>query len=277
VDDLDISHEMDILYRLAAQGEEPPRSPGRPVVKWLSVAALTLAVGWGGAAYAARSGYTISSGETLYQIAKRHFGSGPRWVENAALNKIDDPARVRAGQVITLPDPHERINVDRAVASQGARNRTAAKRAAKRAGWRQAAADASQGRARTRTQTRAQDRHAAIGRTRDGVRLVPAGEVLLELPARRPDVRTARAGLARPVNAERVRPQQEFEEAAPLPAPPFPSSTSDSPWRALDGAAFLLGALGITGLLARGRSQALKARSGDFYPELPPFLAPERA
>jgi hypothetical protein len=261
VEELDISHEMAILSRLAAQGAEPPPSR-KPAVTWLSAAALTLAIGWGGTAYAARSGYTVASGETLYQIATRHFGAGARWVEIAALNKISDPAKVRAGQVITLPDPHERIDTGRSAGSpvRSGRHRVANSKL-------------TQSQAKTRTK---RDRHAAIGRTQDGIRIVPAGEVVLELPARRTDTRTAARGhLARPIDAERVRPRQDAEDTAPLPAPSLP--LSDSPWRAVDGAAFLLGALGITGLLARGRSTARKTYRPRWQPELPPSLAPERA
>ncbi|MBM3274564.1 MAG: LysM peptidoglycan-binding domain-containing protein [Candidatus Sericytochromatia bacterium] len=248
-DAFDISHELAILYRLAEQGEAPPR---RYVVRSArtSVAAVAVALGWAGAAYAARTSYTVSPGETLYKISSQQFGGGTRWHEIAALNNISDPARVRAGQVITLPDPHERIAVSdrQRLAGSGKvvvrtlkMSKTTTTRAANLAGMRTSGGRISRN-----------DPHAAIGRNRDGVRIVPAGAVVLELPALRVDARTASRPIARTVEAERVRPQQDAEIVAPLPAPPI--QVPDSPWKAVDGAAFLVGALGMAGLLSHGRA-----------------------
>jgi LysM repeat protein len=251
-DAFDISHELAILYRLAERGEAPPnRNVARTALP--SVAAVAVALSWAGSAYAARSSYTVSPGETLYKISSQHFGSGTRWHEIAALNNISDPARTRVGQVITLPDPHERISVSertRQVSSGKVVVRTLKVR---KTGTRAAglAVTGANGHHSSRN-----DPHAAIGRNREGVRIVPAGNVVLELPARRVDARTASRPIARPVEAERVRPQQDAEIVAPLPAPPIP--VPDSPWKALDGAAFLLGALGMAGLLSHGRAASLR-------------------
>lgn len=245
--DFDISHELAILYRIAELPQASPRRHMSPA--WPSVAAIALALGWGGSAYAARATYTVAPGETLYQIASRHLGSGTRWVEIAALNDIKDPARVQAGQAILLPDrrsrPAGRASALGAVGSTAGVARTRA-----------AEASSATGRmARTGRQVARNVRIArAVGRTHDGIPIVPAGDVVLELPARKVEVRPAvRSGLSRPVAAERVRPQQDAEIVAPLPAPPAKEPVS--PWRAVDGAAFLLGALGMTGLLTRTGSR----------------------
>ncbi len=248
--EFDISHELAILYRLADQprtGRRRARSP------WPAAVAITLALGWGGAAYAARSSYTVAPGETLYQIASRHLGSGMRWVEIAELNHIKDPARIQVGQAIVLPDRRERVAVP----------------ATRRNAVRPAGAGGSPSTVRTDARTAASARRTlrsgrlarsvrlvrGTGHTHEGVPVVPAGSVVLELPARRVEVHpAARAQFARPVSAERVRPQLEAEIVSPLPAPPAKDPVS--PWRALDGAAFLLGALGVTGLLSATRTRA---------------------
>lgn len=246
VDDseFDISHELSILYRLAEQPHQAPRRRLPPA--WTSVAAITLALGWGGAAYAARSSYTVMQGETLYQIANRHLGSGTRWVEIAALNNIKDPAKVQAGQAIMLPDRRERIAVSTTRESTRATRPATAVASGERRTVRAARA------ARLGRTVRLA---RGVGQTQEGVPIVPAGNVVLELPARKVEVRpAARSHFARPVAAERVRPKQADEIVSQLPAPP--AKDPASPWRAVDGAAFLIGALGVTGLLSRTRSRA---------------------
>lgn len=257
--EFDISHELSILYRLA---DQPQRSRRRLPPAWTSVAAITLALGWGGAAYAARSSYTVLQGETLYQIANRHLGSGTRWVEIAALNNIKDPAKVRAGQAIMLPDRRERVAVaaPRNETSRAARSTTSMS-AAERRGARSVRSVRSVHSVRSvRTvrsgpMVRSVRLARGVGQTHEGVPIVPAGDVVLELPARKVEVRPAvRTQFSRPVAAERVRPKQADEIVSPLPAPP--AKDPASPWRAVDGAAFLIGALGVTGLLSRTRSRA---------------------
>ena len=49
--------------------------------------------------------YTFLEGETLGEVATRELGSYNRWREIASLNKINDPARIRAGTVLKLPLP----------------------------------------------------------------------------------------------------------------------------------------------------------------------------
>lgn len=238
--DFDISHELAILYRLTEMPQAPRRKRVRVRSAWPSVAAIALALGWAGAAYAARATYTVAPGETLYQIAGRHLGSGARWVEIAALNDIKDPEKVQAGQAIMLPDRRERI----ATGASAARATAARAAIARRSGPS----------SRTARLPRTVRLARGVGQTQEGVPIVPAGNVVLELPARKVEVRpaAARANFARPVAAERVRPRQDAEIAAPLPAPPAKDPVS--PWKAVDGAAFLLGALGVTGLLTRTRA-----------------------
>lgn len=54
-----------------------------------------------------RGRHTVSAGESLQSIATATYGSPNRWRALAAANGIDDPARVRPGQVVYLPNPGE--------------------------------------------------------------------------------------------------------------------------------------------------------------------------
>jgi len=47
--------------------------------------------------------YTVQKGDTLYRIAKMHYGSGNRWPEIADANGISDPTKLFVGKVLTLP------------------------------------------------------------------------------------------------------------------------------------------------------------------------------
>ena len=47
--------------------------------------------------------HVISSGETLWEIAKKTYGDGNKYVEIAAANDIKNPTLIVAGQNITLP------------------------------------------------------------------------------------------------------------------------------------------------------------------------------
>lgn len=47
--------------------------------------------------------HVVQRGETPYQIASEHLGSGGRWKELLAANKISDPRQLRAGMRLTLP------------------------------------------------------------------------------------------------------------------------------------------------------------------------------
>jgi nucleoid-associated protein YgaU len=54
-----------------------------------------------------RGQHTVSAGESLQSIANTSYGSPNRWRALAEANGIDDPARVRPGQVVYLPNPGE--------------------------------------------------------------------------------------------------------------------------------------------------------------------------
>ena len=47
--------------------------------------------------------YTVQHGDTLFRIAKEHYGSGKQWTRIASANPCLTPAKLRAGQKIILP------------------------------------------------------------------------------------------------------------------------------------------------------------------------------
>ena len=54
-----------------------------------------------------RRAHRVSEGESLVGIATAQYGSPGRWRQLAASNAVDDPMRVRAGDVVLLPNPDE--------------------------------------------------------------------------------------------------------------------------------------------------------------------------
>jgi len=50
--------------------------------------------------------YTVVSGDTLSHIAKRFYGNANRWprIFEANRDQLDDPDRIRPGQVLKIPD-----------------------------------------------------------------------------------------------------------------------------------------------------------------------------
>lgn len=54
-----------------------------------------------------RGRHTVASGENLQSIATATYGSPNRWRALAEANGIDDPSRVRPGQVVYLPNAGE--------------------------------------------------------------------------------------------------------------------------------------------------------------------------
>lgn len=54
-----------------------------------------------------RSGHLITAGETLHSVATERYGSPQAWRALADANGIDDPLRVRPGQVVYLPHDEE--------------------------------------------------------------------------------------------------------------------------------------------------------------------------
>lgn len=47
--------------------------------------------------------YVVAPGDTLSQIAQDHLGSKGLWPHIAEANGIDDPTRLRVGQVLRIP------------------------------------------------------------------------------------------------------------------------------------------------------------------------------
>jgi hypothetical protein len=54
-----------------------------------------------------RAGRRVTAGENIQGIARQRYGDPRRWRQIADLNGIDDPLRVRAGDVLYLPGPAE--------------------------------------------------------------------------------------------------------------------------------------------------------------------------
>lgn len=54
-----------------------------------------------------RSGRRVTAGENIQGIAREHYGDPRRWREVADRNGVDDPLRLRAGDVLYLPGPAE--------------------------------------------------------------------------------------------------------------------------------------------------------------------------
>lgn len=47
--------------------------------------------------------YRVKAGDTLWSIARRHYGSGDAWRQIAQVNNISDPKQLKAGMDIILP------------------------------------------------------------------------------------------------------------------------------------------------------------------------------
>ena len=49
--------------------------------------------------------YTVAKGDTLSHIAQRHYGKASLWkaIFDANRDQLDDPDRIRPGQVLKLP------------------------------------------------------------------------------------------------------------------------------------------------------------------------------
>jgi nucleoid-associated protein YgaU len=54
-----------------------------------------------------RQAHTMTQGENLQNVATERYGRPGAWREVAEANGIDDPMRVRPGQVLAMPPPHE--------------------------------------------------------------------------------------------------------------------------------------------------------------------------
>ncbi len=54
--------------------------------------------------------YTIESGDTLYDISNRYYGSGDHYNEIAEYNGIENPDEIKAGDTIKIPNVEEQTN-----------------------------------------------------------------------------------------------------------------------------------------------------------------------
>ena len=55
------------------------------------------------AAPAAGGSYTVKKGDTLYKIAREHYGDGKQWQKIASANPGLSPSTLKVGQKITMP------------------------------------------------------------------------------------------------------------------------------------------------------------------------------
>ncbi|GGJ95660.1 LysM peptidoglycan-binding domain-containing protein [Luteimonas terricola] len=51
------------------------------------------------------TGYTVQEGDTLSHIAKAHYGKASQWrrIFDANRDQLDDPDRIKPGQVLKIP------------------------------------------------------------------------------------------------------------------------------------------------------------------------------
>lgn len=51
------------------------------------------------------TGYTVQKGDTLSHIAKAHYGKASQWrrIFDANRDQLDDPDRIKPGQVLKIP------------------------------------------------------------------------------------------------------------------------------------------------------------------------------
>jgi nucleoid-associated protein YgaU len=47
--------------------------------------------------------YTVVKGDDLWNIAEREYGSGYKWTDIAAANKLENPGIIHPGNVLTMP------------------------------------------------------------------------------------------------------------------------------------------------------------------------------
>jgi 5'-nucleotidase len=52
---------------------------------------------------ASGSSYTVKKGDTLFRIAKEHYGDGKKWQQIAAANPGVTPTSLRVGQTLVMP------------------------------------------------------------------------------------------------------------------------------------------------------------------------------
>ena len=78
----------------------PPSQPVQPVQP---VAIATPTDGGASATVAAGGSYTVQRGDTLYKLAREHYGDGKQWTRITAANPGLSPQSLKIGQKIVIP------------------------------------------------------------------------------------------------------------------------------------------------------------------------------
>jgi 5'-nucleotidase len=78
-----------------------PVQPVQPVTAIAPVAPEPAAAP--AAAHAAGGSYTVQKGDTLYKIAREHYGDGKQWQRIAAANPGLSPNTIKVGQKLIIP------------------------------------------------------------------------------------------------------------------------------------------------------------------------------
>ena len=83
------------IYVAPAQPVQPVAYSPAPVAQAAEPAAAVATVA-GGA-------YTVQRGDTLYKLARQHYGDGKQWNKIAAANPGLSPSSLKVGQKIVIP------------------------------------------------------------------------------------------------------------------------------------------------------------------------------
>ena len=88
-----------VAYQPAPQPYTPPPTAQQPVTYDAAPTATVAAA----PAAATGGSYTVKKGDTLFSIAKSHYGNGNQYTKIVAANPGLSPQKLKAGQTITLP------------------------------------------------------------------------------------------------------------------------------------------------------------------------------
>jgi 5'-nucleotidase len=79
-------------------------APAQPVYDSAPVVASAVQPAYSNSSAALGGGtYVVKKGDTLYGIARTHYGDGKQWQKIAAANPGLSPTSLKVGQTITLP------------------------------------------------------------------------------------------------------------------------------------------------------------------------------
>ena len=79
-------------------------APVQPVYDSAPVVASAVSPAFSNSASSLGGGsYVVKKGDTLYGIARTHYGDGKKWQQIAAANPGLSPTSLKVGQIITLP------------------------------------------------------------------------------------------------------------------------------------------------------------------------------